>query len=1254
MKLTKQAVSLIIFLFCSVHSIAQSKYPSILWEIKKPGIAKTSYLFGTYHISNKGVFKLSDSIFYALKNVDMVGTEVNNNTWQMEDDAYYKMRYSYEILNGSNGDVMLSEGTFRKTSTIAKLPAFIALQAGSINYFLYRNNKGNEDFEEEAFLDRFIASAGYKLGKKIVGLENYMESAIKLIEADKESKLEDKRSNKKLPDGLSYGMINDMIFDGYKNNSLDMLDSLNKYNYNSDAYFKKFIIDRNYHQADSMEHYIQAGNALFAAVGSAHLPGDEGVIEILRKRGYSVRPVKLSGHAKETIEAIKKTIYPVKLQRFNMDDGYSYTSPGELFPSVQNNMVKVNSYVDMANGSFYQFSRLYNNSSFFGIHDTAVVHAIDSLLFENVKGDIIDKKRTTHQGFEAMDITSTVKNKDKERYRFIVTPYEILMLKAGGKNDYVQQKQVDSFFTEFKIEPVQGWHEWTCGFFGRPQNKVRYSKIENNSSKGVLRFTLNDKDLKTPDDYLKLAAESFMSTMALQKEEAVTLDLTAIKNNDAYTYQLNHNGKLMVRYSVQHPYLYIYYNAAFNNAVPNLNWVAGFKEDSKTNRFDYTFKDSLKAVELKLPYALAFDSRWQSMTERKTDKPDPDKKLNRDEALEYRAEKVYLGKANRDTYQLQNPENNSLVWAVTASIDSSFYYAGAGLFWKQFVPQNQNSSTASTNTISVSKDESDYVTTNYGGSSYANSSNILRKKTGYVTHLQYDTADLQSQKLQFIVADSLSARAMLHTYYLVNNKLYGFSEIVNYPGGKPSAFYENLLQGFKPFNNNKPSTLFESKLQLLINKYLTASDLAQSDLAETLNYFHFGLNDLPAIDTALQALQNKTASNNILRRKLVDAVCAMDDKKTSWPQLSSWLKKVYENKGELLTIRLQALECILDKSDGSDAGWVLNNLANNDEFKSSTVRRYLLEYFNDLEDKAAARKAVKLEDFGSAAASLSMNNYRRVMNLFDSGFYSKKEVANAFKEIQKASADNKVSLALKAEADQFKYPENEKKKSASNSYADNNFQYYTNMFHMFYTALPGEKFFETSFQNVLNGGTARDRIELLQALVKQKKTPLQLTAPLLKSLENEKTYYLEIYKAYSVNKKLDELGSPFNNHTDIARAYLKGNSYNAEQVDTIYHYKTISNNYYPADSVYFFLYKRKTDRNPQLAYTILPLNRQFFNTDKKIIYELTDEQLDGKENFETISARILRKNYVNSLLTGSRSKMFYLRDRSEKSISTEE
>src|SRR5204863_1498001 len=131
--------------------------------------------------------------------------------------------------------------------------------------------------------------------------------------------------------------------------------------------------------------------------------------------------------------------------------------------------------------------------------------------------------------------------------------------------------------------------------------------------------------------------------------------------NSTHTYQLSNKGRMQVRYSISHPFLYIYYSAAFNNDAPSLDWVNSFKETTLAGNQTYVYKDSLKAVELKLPYPLSFDSKWQRMTEKKTEKPDPDKKLNRDAVLEYKKEKIYQGSDNWDTYQFQSPEDNSMV-----------------------------------------------------------------------------------------------------------------------------------------------------------------------------------------------------------------------------------------------------------------------------------------------------------------------------------------------------------------------------------------------------------------------------------------------------------------------------------------------------------------------------------------------------------------------------------------------------------------
>src|SRR6188472_1363375 len=83
----KRIVLLAVYCSCVLLSGAQTntnskKYPSLFWEITGNGLTKPSYLFGTMHVSSKMVFHLSDSFYYAMKNVDAVALELNPDLWQ--------------------------------------------------------------------------------------------------------------------------------------------------------------------------------------------------------------------------------------------------------------------------------------------------------------------------------------------------------------------------------------------------------------------------------------------------------------------------------------------------------------------------------------------------------------------------------------------------------------------------------------------------------------------------------------------------------------------------------------------------------------------------------------------------------------------------------------------------------------------------------------------------------------------------------------------------------------------------------------------------------------------------------------------------------------------------------------------------------------------------------------------------------------------------------------------------------------------
>ncbi len=50
---------------------------------------------------------------------------------------------------------------------------------------------------------------------------------------------------------------------------------------------EKMITSRNRHMAEAAAKYLDKGNA-FIAVGALHLPGADGLVELLRQAGYTV------------------------------------------------------------------------------------------------------------------------------------------------------------------------------------------------------------------------------------------------------------------------------------------------------------------------------------------------------------------------------------------------------------------------------------------------------------------------------------------------------------------------------------------------------------------------------------------------------------------------------------------------------------------------------------------------------------------------------------------------------------------------------------------------------------------------------------------------------------------------------------------------------------------------------------------------------------------------------------------------------
>ena len=456
----KQSIVIVLIMITFLNIQAQKKYPSLLWEITGNGLTKPSYLYGTMHVSSKLAYHLSDSFFVALTNVNTVGLESNPDQW-------LKNMKTIGLLEQLNNPNTYANADFYKDAFKIELPDnkryfdILSNDPDIINSLLYRNNNNKNDQEESTYIDLFIYKAGSKLEKNIVSLEDFKES---LVMATKSSVRDPNEVYDESKSKIDFYKVQNLINDAYRSGDLDAIDSLSQLTYSTKNTQKYLIVDRNVILAHNIDSVSKTGS-LFAGIGAAHLPGKDGVIEMLRKMGYKVRPVsniatKKGIKQKDKIEAIVKK-WPVKTF-VSKDSLYSYDVYEEPVNIANMKGYSFSLTTDMANGSYYVIARQLTYASMSNYSTDQMISRIDSLLYESIPGKIVSKKNiVSATGSKGLDIVNRTKRGDFQRYQLYFTEDEMIVFKMSGKGEYVNGPEANRFFTSIKFLPKKTENDMT-------------------------------------------------------------------------------------------------------------------------------------------------------------------------------------------------------------------------------------------------------------------------------------------------------------------------------------------------------------------------------------------------------------------------------------------------------------------------------------------------------------------------------------------------------------------------------------------------------------------------------------------------------------------------------------------------------------------------------------------------------------------------------------------------------------------------
>jgi uncharacterized protein len=293
--------------FVGLASFGQSskgdaKTNTLLWRISGKNLTKPSFLFGTMHMLCADDIDLSDSLRNAIRGADKVYLELDmNNLFEMMGAmSHMQMRNDTTLADLLSPEEYTKVKTFftRKTSLVpfAMLETYKPLLASSMIMEMQTN-----ECDHMISMEELIMKEAKKSNVGIKGLETmgYQLSIFDSIPYGFQAK----QLLKMIDDGdKTDGNEIKEITDAYRNQQLSKMEDLTRQGDMGMQNFTDLLLyNRNQNWAKKLDGLL-ADNALVVAVGAGHLPGDKGVINLLRKMGYKVEPVKNNMIKKKTRE----------------------------------------------------------------------------------------------------------------------------------------------------------------------------------------------------------------------------------------------------------------------------------------------------------------------------------------------------------------------------------------------------------------------------------------------------------------------------------------------------------------------------------------------------------------------------------------------------------------------------------------------------------------------------------------------------------------------------------------------------------------------------------------------------------------------------------------------------------------------------------------------------------------------------------------------------------------------------------------
>jgi len=863
---------ILVLLFIGFNGFSQEKKSNynLLWQISGKGLPKPSYLFGSMHVKDKRAFNFSDSLIKAIESTSGFVMEVHPDSltksfFEAKIERTGKKKITELITAEQIAELVKrfeAKNGFVPDSAMLDNPVLVA---SLMNYHVNRKD------DMQTFVDAYLYGIARTMKKTIYGLEK-PEDQVKLLygsdtkiaglfEVDEEATAE---SMEKMVNVYAKGNLDEIsaLLSGESEDQLD-------------------LVNRNEVMANGIIRLMKANN-LFVAVGASHLNGEKGIISLLTKAGYTLRPVTatFTGLAKNFKIDYTKIDW---VKHNDVSENFEVEFPVE--PIITKEIIG-KSYVsaDLITNMRYAVRSSYTGP----LEKMTSKQYLDTVFNKFFKKEVRLISKKSENRFGGVGLAVELEKDGKfSRNVLVHKNYTLYIISVDSENHNLHETYVDKFLSSFKIYDAVtakngNWQDYKhdlAGFSLKiPMQPEESTKEIPNPSFPAHPYIVNL--------YTMLDKVNFVSYLFRYNDfpEGMYLSDKATFFNGIKS-QLEKNGKI-----VDGP-------------------VTIYKEGLEGREIGLVLQGTYMKVQMFLRGNRSYLLMKQNQM--------GEGKVKDDEYFDsFKVEKYIEGKStfyNVDDLKVFTPAQPSTAPEKNETEHTSFLEEN-----KLFYSLNKN--TGGAYLIGTSKIKKYFKSTNLD-SLYIQTINNMKKETD--TIIKTEDAFVGTSKAKvFTYVDSASGLQKKAKFWINGERFY-YLNLMSTKEDQESKQATDFFNTVSVTTVPKPFDIKASKAKLIFDGLKSKDTLVYNPAFGALSYYGFDKTEIPLINTALKLKYADDTLTNGVRIKLIKELSALQKEKSI-----PLLKELFADVKNTDIIRNKALTEIV-RLDSNQYDWYLKSLSEN-------------------------------------------------------------------------------------------------------------------------------------------------------------------------------------------------------------------------------------------------------------------------------------------------------------------------------------